>query len=134
MFERRLANGLARATAALLALLLVLAAPLSQGRGGSGQDPASGNIGIIALAELPPEARETIAHVRRGGPFRYERDGTVFRNFERLLPIRPRGYYREYTVATPWLKHRGARRIIAGGGGELYYTDDHYRSFRRVRE
>ena len=63
-----------------------------------------------------------------------ERDGVVFGNRERLLPQRERGYYREYTVPTPGLKHRGARRIVAGRGGELYYTDDHYRSFKRIRE
>jgi ribonuclease T1 len=58
----------------------------------------------------------------------------VFGNFERVLPRRERGYYREYTVATPGVRHRGARRIVAGRGGELYYTEDHYRTFRRVME
>lgn len=87
----------------------------------------------IAAAELPPEARETIALIRKGGPFPYERDGVVFGNFEKLLPQKERGYYREYTVPTPGLKHRGARRIVAGRDGELYYTDDHYRSFKRIR-
>lgn len=95
----------------------------------------------IALAELPPEARETLQLIQQGGPFPYRRDGTVFRNFERRLPLRERGYYREYTVPTPGLTHRGARRIVAGAGpqgdvrssGEYYYTDDHYRSFKRIR-
>ena len=86
----------------------------------------------VALAELPPEAQRTVRAIRDGGPFRYERDGVVFGNFERLLPRRDRGYYREYTVETPGLQHRGARRIVAGRKGELYYTDDHYRSFRKV--
>lgn len=86
----------------------------------------------VAAAELPPEAQRTIRAVRGGGPFRYERDGVVFGNFERRLPRRDRGYYREYTVETPGLKHRGARRIVAGRKGELYYTDDHYRTFRKV--
>jgi ribonuclease T1 len=72
--------------------------------------------------------------IHRGGPFPYERDGVVFGNFERALPARERGYYHEYTVATPGIPHRGARRIVAGRGGELYYTDDHYRTFRRIRE
>jgi ribonuclease T1 len=93
-----------------------------------------GEIPEIAAAELPPEARETIALIRRGGPFPYERDGVVFGNFEKLLPQKERGYYREYTVPTPGLRHRGARRIVAGRNGELYYTDDHYRSFKRIRE
>lgn len=90
--------------------------------------------GEIGLAELPPEARETLALIEAGGPFPYARDGTVFRNREGLLPARPRGYYREYTVRTPGVRDRGARRIVAGRGGEFYYTRDHYRSFRRIRE
>jgi ribonuclease T1 len=92
------------------------------------------SIPAVALADLPPEARKTIQRIRAGGPFPYDRDGATFLNFERLLPRRDRDYYREYTVPTPGLKHRGARRIVAGRGGELYYTPDHYRSFKRVRE
>lgn len=129
----------------------------------------------IAVVQLPGEARETLQLIRKCGPFPYERDGVPFGNFERLLPARERGYYREYTVPTPGVKSRGARRIVRGcapdpdsrnveregargaassrertgststhsgsdrgipcsAGGELYYTDDHYRSFRRIRE
>jgi ribonuclease T1 len=96
----------------------------------------------VAVAELPQEARDTLALIGKGGPFPYRRDGTVFGNFERRLPVRPRGYYREYTVPTPELRGRGARRIVAGAGaagdvrtsGEYYYTDDHYATFRRIRE
>jgi ribonuclease T1 len=83
---------------------------------------------------LPPEARETLARIRAGGPFPYSRDGAVFGNREGLLPKRSRGYYREYTVKTPGAKDRGQRRIVAGRSGEFYYTDDHYRSFRRIIE
>ncbi len=94
--------------------------------------------GEVTVAQLPPEARETLAAIRRGGPFRYEKDGTVFGNREGLLPRRDRGYYTEYTVRTPGARDRGARRIIAGGdprsSGEYYYTPDHYQSFRRIRE
>ena len=94
--------------------------------------------GEITVAQLPPEARETLAAIRRGGPFRYEKDGTVFGNREGLLPRRERGYYTEYTVRTPGARDRGARRIVAGGdprsSGEYYYTPDHYQSFRRIRE
>ena len=86
----------------------------------------------IALAQLPREAQETIRLIDRGGPFPYQQDGTTFGNRERLLPAQPQGYYREYTVPTPGESDRGARRIIAGRGGELYYTDDHYESFKRV--
>jgi len=88
----------------------------------------------IAVAGLPPEARETLVLIRQGGPFPYGQDGTVFGNRERMLPPKERGYYREYTVKTPGARDRGALRIIAGGARELYYTDDHYRSFRRIRE
>ena len=86
----------------------------------------------ISVAQLPPEARQTLALIRAGGPFPYARDGVVFHNREGLLPKRKRGYYREYTVQTPGARDRGARRIVAGANGELYYTDDHYRSFRRI--
>jgi len=115
------------AAAALLALGLALAPPRAQ-------YAASDGLPEIAVAELPPEARATIDLIKQGGPFRYERDGIVFRNFEKRLPVRERGYYREYTVRTPGERGRGARRIVAGRGGELYYTADHYRSFARVRE
>jgi len=95
--------------------------------------------GDIAVQKLPGEARQTLALIEKNGPFPYPRDGVVFANREGLLPKRERGYYREYTVKTPGEKgrarsarDRGARRIVAGQGGELYYTDDHYRSFRRI--
>jgi ribonuclease T1 len=88
----------------------------------------------IPLDKLPPEARQTVALIKVGGPFPYQRDGSVFHNREGLLPKHSRGYYREYTVKTPGAKDRGARRIVAGQGGEFYYTDDHYRSFRRIIE
>jgi ribonuclease T1 len=87
----------------------------------------------IARGDLPREAHETLALIDQGGPFPYERDDVVFGNFEKRLPIRERGYYREYTVRTPGVKHRGARRIVAGRNGERYYTDDHYQSFRRIK-
>lgn len=94
-------------------------------------DPATAS---IQAAELPAEARETLALIRQGGPFPYSRDGIVFSNRERLLPAAPRGTYREYTVRTPGRQDRGARRIIASRQGVFYYTDDHYRSFRRILE
>ena len=87
---------------------------------------------------LPADAIATLALIERGGPFPYRQDGAVFQNRERLLPRQPRGYYREYTVAAPGARDRGARRIVGGGGMpgtsppvEYYYSDDHYRSFRR---
>ena len=87
-----------------------------------------------ATRGLPPEALATLEAIARGGPLRYDRDGTTFQNREGLLPERPRGYYREYTVDTPGSRDRGARRIVTGGDPPetYYYTDDHYRSFRRI--
>jgi guanyl-specific ribonuclease Sa len=86
------------------------------------------------LQRLPAEARATLEAIARGGPFRYDRDGSVFQNREGSLPSKPRGYYREYTVDTPGSRDRGARRIVTGGHPPevFYYTDDHYRSFRRI--
>jgi ribonuclease T1 len=93
---------------------------------------------VVDVRELPPEAQATLALIKRGGPFPYRKDGSVFFNRERRLPPKPRGYYTEYTVPTPGARDRGARRIVAGGNpatsGEYYYTDDHYQTFRRIRE
>jgi len=88
----------------------------------------------VPVAALPPEARATLALIRAGGPFPFDRDGIVFGNREKRLPARARGYYREYTVKTPGDRSRGARRIIAGQADEFYYTGDHYETFRRIRE
>jgi ribonuclease T1 len=84
-------------------------------------------------AFLPPEALATLQLIARGGPYPNHQDGATFQNRERLLPPQPRGYYREYTVRTPGSRDRGARRIIAGGDPpvEFFYSDDHYRRFRR---
>jgi len=90
--------------------------------------------GEIREAELPPEAKATLALIRKGGPFPYAKDGAVFGNREVALPSQKRGYYREYTVKTPHVRTRGARRIIWGAGGEYWYTDDHYNHFWRIRE
>ena len=84
--------------------------------------------------DLPEEARQTIELVKSNGPFPHRQDGATFGNREKLLPQRARGYYREYSVKTPGARDRGARRIVAGNGGEFYYTEDHYRSFRRIRD
>ena len=93
-------------------------------------------LGTVAVGDLPAEARQTLALIREGGPYPYEKDGTVFGNYERKLPRQRRGYYTEYTVRTPQVRSRGARRIIAGGRDgrptEFYYTDDHYQTFRRI--
>ena len=96
----------------------------------------------VALHELPPQAAQTLMLIKSGGPFPYRKDGAVFGNFEKHLPLQPRGYYREYTVPTPGARGRGARRIVAGRGAqrdvkssdEYYYSADHYDSFHRIRE
>ena len=89
---------------------------------------------VITLDELPPEALDTLDLIEQDGPFPFERDGISFQNRERVLPQKPRGYYREYTVISPGESDRGARRIIAGENGERYYTDDHYDSFSWIVE
>jgi ribonuclease T1 len=90
--------------------------------------------GDVELSDLPREAQRTLRLIKAGGPFQYAQDGKPFQNREMRLPRQQRGYYREYTVKTPGARDRGARRIVAGRNGEYYYTDDHYRSFRRIIE
>jgi ribonuclease T1 len=97
------------------------------------KDSVSGLL-FVSAADLPKEAQQTLALIDKGGPYPYSRDGIVFGNFEKLLPKQNKGYYHEYTVKTPGEKDRGARRIITGNGDERYYTDDHYKSFRRIQE
>ncbi|MDZ4092456.1 MAG: ribonuclease domain-containing protein [Arthrobacter sp.] len=88
----------------------------------------------VKASELPAEARQTLALIARGGPYPYTRDGATFGNFERILPRKSSGYYKEYTVRTPGESDRGARRIVAGQSGEKYYTPDHYNSFTFIIE
>lgn len=87
------------------------------------------------LSAQEQELQKTLARIRSNGPFPYSRDGITFENRERLLPAKPRGYYREYTVDTPGLTHRGPRRVVTGGNPPevFYYTQDHYRSFVRIQ-
>jgi ribonuclease T1 len=92
---------------------------------------------VVALSSLPSQAQDVHRRILAGGPFRYDKDGTVFGNRERLLPRQPRGFYREYTVPTPGLRHRGARRIVCGGKDDrqpetCFYTKDHYQSFMQI--
>ena len=118
------------------AVALNLAAGLATGAWARAPQDTS-NLAAVPLAELPPEAQTTYRLIREGGPFPYEKDGTVFLNRERLLPAQGRGYYREYTVKTPRARNRGARRIVCGGKPPTapeacYYTADHYASFSRI--
>ena len=123
---------LRRAVAILAIGTMLSASPLVQARAAPDALPE------VAVATLPAEAQRTLALIRDGGPFPYERDGVRFGNREKLLPAKPRSYYREYTVRTPGVTHRGARRIVCGGPAKApdvcYYTHDHYQSFARIRE
>jgi ribonuclease T1 len=126
--------GPAPVRAALLAFVCVSLAALSAPAHAREQ----GSRGDIEAAALPREARDVLALIHAGGPFRFDRDGVTFGNRERSLPSRKRGYYHEYTVATPGARTRGARRIVCGGARTApevcYYSDDHYATFRRIRE
>lgn len=100
--------------------------------GGDGAAGAPSSVTTVAPSSLPAEAGQTLALIESGGPFPYDQDGAVFWNREGLLPEHDYGYYHEYTVPTPGSPDRGARRIITGNTGELYWTDDHYQSFERI--
>ncbi|MFA7270813.1 MAG: ribonuclease domain-containing protein [Sterolibacterium sp.] len=121
----------------LFLLSILVAAPAA-----ARESSVDQGIPSVRAAALPDEARQTLVLIKQGGPFPYRKDGSVFGNFERRLPARPRGYYRVYTVPTPGSRNRGARRIVAGRdstgdvrtSGEYYFTNDHYRSFRKIRE
>ncbi|MCX7163217.1 MAG: ribonuclease domain-containing protein [Betaproteobacteria bacterium] len=113
--------------------LLCLGFALSAAARGNWRDDSPDS--SIAEANLPAEARTTLRLIDRGGPYPHRRDGVTFKNLEQRLPLKRRGYYREYTVPTPGSTDRGARRIIAGEqpAAMFYYTEDHYRSFRKIR-
>jgi ribonuclease T1 len=128
----------------LLAVTLAGAAtPACISPAGMGQAPQTGagsvssaqpGTATITISDLPSEGRSTLKLIKSGGPFPYSKDGAVFGNYEGLLPAKPKGYYHEYTVVTPGSQDRGARRIVAGSGGEYYYTGDHYISFKLIQE
>lgn len=128
----------ARLAALKLGLGAVLAAGvLTSASVGARNTEAPTGMPVVALATLPEQAQTTYRLVLAGGPFPYNKDGTTFFNRERRLPAAARGHYREYTVKTPGLSHRGARRIVCGGNPPTqpeacFYTDDHYASFRLI--
>ena len=119
----------------VLAVLLLYAVAVFgpvHAKGSEGANSAA----TISIAEMPAQGVQVYNLIAQGGPFDYEKDGVVFGNRERLLPVRSRGFYREYTVKTPGSTNRGARRIVCGGEPRkpdaCYYTADHYASFRRI--
>jgi ribonuclease T1 len=129
-----------RNAAFLLALFVVLVSStcfVNDSIAKGPQSPLSEASQVVAT-DLPKEALQTLALIRSGGPFPNEKDGVVFGNREKQLPKQQRGYYTEYTVRTPGAKNRGARRLVVGGepqtSKEIYYTDDHYQSFKRVKQ
>ncbi|MEY4882205.1 MAG: hypothetical protein RIS34_59 [Pseudomonadota bacterium] len=119
---------------ALTGLLMAVASMsnLAQAKAPSVSDVSA----TVSVAQLPTQGVTTYGLIRQGGPFPHEKDGVVFGNRERVLPTHQRGYYREYTVDTPGVSHRGARRIVCGGRPKApdacYYTADHYASFRKI--
>jgi ribonuclease T1 len=125
----------------VLAATLTLASCVAESRDNSRDGAqAKSTISTIRVSELPKQGQETLALIRQGGPFPYAKDNTVFGNRERLLPAKPRGHYREFTVKTPGSRDRGSRRIVCGGEirdrakSICYYTADHYASFKRIDE
>ena len=130
--------GLAVAAVAAIGSVAWVDLSVAAGNGDGVSRPAARPaIGTVSLAALPAEAQQTERLIRAGGPFPYEKDGTVFGNREQLLPREPRGFYREYTVRTPGSRDRGARRIVCGGRQPrepeaCFYTEDHYASFKRI--
>ncbi|MEO8849503.1 MAG: ribonuclease domain-containing protein [Casimicrobiaceae bacterium] len=127
----------ARFATEFAASIALAAACLLQPVGVHARDPHD-TTAEVALSKLPQEARDVLAQIRAGAPMRYQRDGVIFGNREHLLPAAAHGYYHEYTVRTPGARDRGARRIVCGGAQahplDCFYSDDHYASFRRVRE
>lgn len=103
---------------------------------------STASLPVVSFADLPASAQKTVRLIKQNGPFPYEKDGVVFGNYEHILPYQKRGYYHEYTVPTAGAKNRGAQRIIVGGKidpaharfAEMYYTSDHYASFKRIVE
>ncbi len=120
--------------------LLILAASLMIGAVGTVQAKSfwtDDTLTTVSVTELPQQGQKVYALIAQGGPFAHDKDGVVFGNRERLLPQHKRGYYREYTVKTPGLRNRGAKRIVCGGlqaqsPDVCYYTEDHYSSFRKI--
>ena len=119
-----------RRLAAALALSMALVPP------GLARETQGDALGTIAARQLPNDAQQTLRRIESGGPFPYDKDGSRFGNYERILPRQPRGYYREYTVKDFYRRDRGAKRIVCGGeppaANDCYYTEDHYNSFKRI--
>lgn len=110
---------------AVLLAVAALGAALVVPRGGGDDDGTSSTTEHDQIARV-------LAEIDAGGPFPYREDGEVFENREGELPAQPRGYYHAYTVADPGQSDRGARRLVTGSAGEVFYTADHYNSFEPI--
>lgn len=105
---------------------------------GGNRDGRSDGEEVCPIGKLPPQADDVVDRILTDQDHIYSsHDGKHFGNYEGVLPKERGSYYREYTVDTPGLDHRGARRIVVGGGTEddpdvWYYTDDHYESFCEI--
>jgi ribonuclease T1 len=132
VFRRGQSRVVATVAVTLLALSWFFCTALVQAK-----SPVTNSQETIAVSQLPAQGQAMMTLIYQGGPFKFDKDGTVFGNRERFLPARQRGYYREYTVQTPGERSRGARRIVCGGEmpaapDACFYTNDHYASFRQV--
>lgn len=78
----------------------------------------------IDYTSLPPEAVDVIHRISNGGPFLFPQDGKPFGN--RFGDLPSNGQYLEFTVPTPGVSNRGARRIVARYNGILFFTACHY--------
>jgi len=137
MLKALASRGYRSVVAGVLGALLLGTTLPGMARGGWYEAAAPRALDSVELADLPEQGRTTYGLIMDGGPFPYDKDGSVFGNRERMLPQQKRGYYREYTVKTPRSRNRGARRIICGGKeptrpDACYYTNDHYASFRVI--
>lgn len=133
VYKRGLKHSATMLLAAVVTVLGVFGPNVVHAKGPVSQE----QLGTISQSQLPVQGQNMLALIYQGGPFKYDKDGTVFGNRERILPAKNRGYYHEYTVKTPNERSRGARRIICGGlktaaPDACYYTDDHYSSFRKI--
>lgn len=95
-------------------------------------DAGSGGSGVEACGSVPSQVYDEIDLVQAGGPFDYSQDGSVYQNWEGVLPSESYGYYHLYVVPTPGDSGAGNRRLITGSGGEYYYTPDDYGTFCQV--
>ncbi|HED3881488.1 TPA: RHS domain-containing protein [Enterobacter hormaechei subsp. hoffmannii] len=83
------------------------------------------------------EVQKTIDNIKLNRPA-FPRDGIPFENNFKISPDSQRlntgsGPYREWTVKTPGVGNRGARRIVVDTKtGQAFYSHDHYNTFIEI--